>query len=151
MDFSNAKIRSGCSIFHSFIKEPHKDLDWKGSLEVILSNLLLQPGLSSLDQIFQGLIQSNIEILGGWDFSRPLFQCCTALISFLISSISSCLQAGTSTDLLFSEICMQGLHISLPEDNITCVVAFACTAVVLSPVSSTGLGDWGRPPLHVKV
>lgn len=86
MDFSNAVIRSGGSIFQTFITESQKDLDWKGPLEVTQSNLLLQAGLhSKVGQAAQGFVQSNFENLRGWDFSGSLFQCCSALISFLIS------------------------------------------------------------------
>lgn len=140
MEFSNAIIKSGYSIFQTFITEPQKDLDWKGPVEVTQSNLLLQAGLhSKVGQAAQGLIQSNFENFRGWDFSGLLFQCCTALISFLISPFP--VVGWLAGSLFFRDL--QGLQISLPRNNTVLVATFSCTGRVLSPMSTLGLGDGG--------
>lgn len=74
MDFSNAIIRSGRSIFQTSITEPQKYLDWKGPFEVTRSNPLLQAGLhSEAGQAAQGFVQADLENLNGWDWFGTLF------------------------------------------------------------------------------
>lgn len=74
MDFSNAIIRSGCSIFQTSIKEPQKYLDWKGPFEVTQSNPLLQAGPhSEAGQAAQGFVQADLETLRGRDLFGTLF------------------------------------------------------------------------------
>lgn len=147
MKFSNAIIKSGYSIFQTFITEPQKDLDWKGPVEATQSNLLLQAELhSKVGQAAQGLIQSNFENFRGWDFSGPLFQCCTSLISFLISPFP--VVGWLAGSLFFRD--RQGLQIPLPRNNTVLVATFSCTGRVLSPMSTLGLEDGGWPPPHLK-
>lgn len=74
MDFANAIIRSGCSIFQTSITEPQKYLDWKGPFEVTQSNPLLQAGLhSKAGQAAQGFVQADFENFRGWDLFGALF------------------------------------------------------------------------------